>query len=435
MLVQPSTPSSLYVPKNQLWVPQQTGLIVPESVSSDATRLHASLSRRHIIPPYIQDKLEGGEDRLKKDEVFRTRRLEATEQFLRGVRKEFAPKCVRHREVYDCEGAGRKGAKLERKEGQGEVGDDQVDLAYQHAGNIFRFATYLIDKGYLPGNYCLMDQSFKIYVRYDENPHDGASFFNAFYDSRDNSFVFGHIEPDAKDAKYFRPLVLSTDVFGHETGHGIIDALNPIVYRWVPGLLNESIADCIGISFLHFLNQTTATEALSDWEIGGQILVEGALRNMLEPGQGHQNHELLGNDPQPAHVLEILDLSRGIRGNLGFGLMVLFDQLGVHIFSGLANKPFAETALMMGAKTYEEPLHIRLKALQEVGKTSPNGKPTVKPGLVQFALTEERVARELYGENWAAAVREGWATTGVLKSQIRRGFSLEALPDRLNPFG
>ena len=444
-LIVPGRPGLVGVTNGGLITPRTGGLVTPAGLhATKCSHLHAhgahshgaeTSSRQHFIPPHVQDKLDDSRSRSQQDsDRYRNQRgrLNVTEA-IRSLRGDDALEiCVEHVKVFDSKGQPDFDlAELMRESGQPPVGDHQIDLAMQHAENIFEFVKHLSRIRAIPEEFCLMSKPFEIYVRYDDDPDDENAFFNAFYDPVNNRFVFGHVAPESPDAKYFIPLVEGYDVFGHETGHGLIDQVQPLRYLGVPGLLNESVADSIGIAAAHYLSDLGAPTGRSHFDVGADILVgDYSLRNMLQPGTAYNRHEKLGDDPQPDHWAEILNLSDGVRGNLAKALMIVFDNLGVHVLSGLANKPFAEAAMLMGAKTYMEPITVRLRTLAQIGKDN--------PGLVEWAKLEVKIAEKMYGNLGRYAFQKGWSTTGVLKDPDRRWQlphqTLEGL-GRLNPVG
>lgn len=73
----------------------------------------------------------------------------------------------------------------------------------------------------------------------------------------------------------------SIDVIGHETGHGIIQALGGLEYEGEPGALNESIADNIGVCFEKYYDMKNGKN-LFDWTVGEDVYA-GGFRSFSNP--------------------------------------------------------------------------------------------------------------------------------------------------------
>ena len=163
--------------------------------------------------------------------------------------------------------------------------------------------------------------------------HYGVDYDNAFWNGE--RMVFGD-----GDGEIFTGFTGSLSVIAHELSHGVIEDEGGLVYRGQSGALNESIADVFGaLVEQHHLGQTVDE---ASWLIGEGIFtdaVEGrALRSLAAPGTAYDD-DVLGRDPQPAHM---------------DGYVVTRDDNGgVHINSGIPNHAFYRTAMALGGHAWE----------------------------------------------------------------------------------
>ena len=161
-------------------------------------------------------------------------------------------------------------------------------------------------------------------MRLDGYVHRGVRYNNAFWDGREMVFGDG-------DGRIFSDFTGSLDVIGHELTHGVTEYTANLEYHVQSGALNESMSDVFGSLVKQWVAQQTADQA--DWLIGADIFTPGmdadALRSLSRPGEAYDN-ELLGKDPQPAHMRDFVELPDTEDGDNG----------GVHINSGIPNKAF-----------------------------------------------------------------------------------------------
>jgi Zn-dependent metalloprotease len=195
----------------------------------------------------------------------------------------------------------------------------------------------------------------------------------------------------------FTGFTRSLSVIAHELGHGVIESAGGLVYAGQSGALNESIADVFGALAEQHSRGQRADEA--SWLIGEGIFtdaVEGvALRSMAAPGTAYDD-DVLGRDPQPAHMRDFVDTTS--------------DNGGVHINSGIPNRAFHLAATTLGGFAWERAGRIWYDALSGGAV-----KPTAD--FAAFArVTLDTAARE-YGEESEehAAVRSAWIGVGVME--------------------
>jgi Zn-dependent metalloprotease len=219
--------------------------------------------------------------------------------------------------------------------------------------------------------------------------HYGRDYDNAFWNGE--RIVFGD-----GDGEVFVGFTGSLTVIAHELTHGVIEYEGGLVYQGQSGALNESLADVFGaLTEQHELVQS-ADEA--SWLIGEGIFsptVEGvALRSLAAPGTAYDD-DVLGRDPQPAHMDDYVETGD--------------DNGGVHINSGIPNHAFYLTARALGGKAWERAGLIWYRTL-----TSGNVAPTAD--FEAFARATLAQAEAEYGEGSEEvdAVQAGWIGVGVL---------------------
>ncbi|MEJ7657021.1 MAG: M4 family metallopeptidase [Thermoleophilaceae bacterium] len=182
---------------------------------------------------------------------------------------------------------------------------------------------------------------------------------------------------------------------GDESRGGVIQFDGPLVYQGESGALNEHVADAFGAMVDQRHRGQTAEEA--DWLVGKEILGEGvegkALRSMKEPGPASDD-DLLGKDPQPAHMDDFVRTHD--------------DNGGVHLNSGIPNRAFYEIASKLGGHSWEHAGRIIYATL---------GNPQLRPtsDFRRFARLNHAVAKQLYGPDSreAQAVEGGWEAVGL----------------------
>jgi Zn-dependent metalloprotease len=148
-------------------------------------------------------------------------------------------------------------ATLERVEGQGPVGDADVDNAHDYAGDTydFYFNAYgrdSVDNAGFP---------LRSYTHYRNN------YQNAFWDGTRMTYGDGF------------PV---DDVTAHEITHGVTENTSNLIYSKQSGALNESVSDIFGES-IDQLNGKGDDSAAVKWLIGEEIPSLGAIRDMSNP--------------------------------------------------------------------------------------------------------------------------------------------------------
>lgn len=219
--------------------------------------------------------------------------------------------------------------------------------------------------------------------------HYGRDYDNAFWNGE--RMVFGD-----GDGEVFVGFTGSLSVIAHELTHGVTEFEGGLVYQGQSGALNESLSDVFGaLTEQHRLAQTTAT---ASWLIGEGIFTDAvqgeALRSLKAPGTAYDD-DVLGKDPQPAHMDDYVHTSD--------------DNGGVHINSGIPNHAFYLAAEQLGGNAWERAGLVWYRTLT-AGTLAPTSD------FRAFALATITTAEAEYGEESEEvdAVRTGWTGVGVL---------------------
>ncbi|QKJ19949.1 M4 family metallopeptidase [Microbacterium hominis] len=266
-----------------------------------------------------------------------------------------------------------------RTEDDPASGDEATDEAFDGLGATFEFLWDAFARNGIDG----------LGGRLLATVHYGLDYDNAFWNGE--RMVFGD-----GDGEVFTGFTNSLSVIAHELAHGVIEDEGGLVYRGQSGALNESIADVFGaLAEQHHRSDTAQT---ATWLIGEGIFtdaVEGAaLRSLAAPGTAYDD-DVLGRDPQPAHMRDFV--------------VTRDDNGGVHINSGIPNKAFHLVATALGGFAWERAGLIWYRALT-AGTLSPLAD------FATFARSTLAAAAAEYGEDSeeVAAVRAAWTGVGVI---------------------
>lgn len=340
-----------------------------------------------IIPPIVFDQIarRGTDDQrrwaldtLSTDHSLRMARVQNSGRGRGGAEALGAGTGQPQRTIRDAQQAENLSGPIVRQEGQAAIGDAAVDEAYDGLGATFRFFCEVFDRDSID------DEGKPL----DATVHYGLNYDNAFWDGQ--RMVFGD-----GDGSLFTRFTRSLDVIGHELAHGVTEDEAGLVYLNQSGALNESMSDVMGSLVKQHHLQQKADDA--DWLIGAELLgpdVQGtALRSMKAPGTAYDD-DVLGKDPQPAHMDDFVHTDR--------------DQGGVHINSGIPNHAFYLAATALGGYAWEGAGRIWYEALRD-----PRLRPNAR--FSTFARTTLRVAKRLHGDrsDEAGAVAEGWRAVGI----------------------
>ena len=339
-----------------------------------------------IVPPHILRKLIDSKDRKLREIALNT--LLASTQ-IRAQRDilSLLPNALgageKRRTIFDAknmEPDPPQGVRV-RGENDSPVGDSAVNEAFDGLGTTYDFYKQVLSRNSIDGNG----------MRLDAIVHYGDSFNNAFWNGQ--VMVFGDGDEDL-----FTSFTKSLDVIAHELTHGVTENTAGLVYHKQPGALNESMSDVFGSLVKQWLLKQDAASA--DWLIGADVFTPGlegdALRSLKAPGTAYDS-EMIGKDPQPAHMDDFQNLP-----DTRFG-----DNGGVHINSGIPNHAFYLTAVAIGGNAWDAAGHIWYETLSK--NTGPDAK------FQDFADATVGVGGRLYGPGSPeqVAVREAWREVGI----------------------
>ncbi len=165
-----------------------------------------------------------------------------------------------------------------------------------------------------PGNMLSVDGVTRLITA---RVHYGNAFNNAIWNGRMINYGDG-------DGVLFSPLV-TLDIVGHESTHGINQFEARLFNFGEPGALNESWADVFG----SLLERSVRGETAGTWRIGEQCFTPGngeadAIRHLDDPHLASDGGFTADDDPD--HYSE--------------RFIGLADNAGVHINAGIPNKAF-----------------------------------------------------------------------------------------------
>ncbi|MFE0644589.1 M4 family metallopeptidase [Streptomyces sp. NPDC058877] len=337
-----------------------------------------------IVPPHLLEHLAHSTDPTVATAARRTLVADAAARAFRvlplpGAVPTPAPgdAATPHRSIHDClRGTALPGEKV-RGEGAEPVADATVNRAYAGLGATFdlflnAFGHDSIDGAGLP---------------LIASVHYGEDYGNAFWNGE--QMVFGD-----GDGEIFLDFTLPVDVIGHELAHGFTQYTAGLEYFSQSGALNESVSDVFGSLVKQYARGHSAEQA--DWLIGEGLFhpsVEGrALRSMRAPGTAYDD-DVLGKDPQPAHMDDYVRTGR--------------DNGGVHINSGIPNHAFYLAATELGGNAWERAGQIWYDVMT-------GGSLTPETRFSEFARATVAAARARYGDGAEIqAVLKAWAAVGV----------------------
>lgn len=199
-----------------------------------------------------------------------------------------------------------KTRRIDRTEGQGRTGSDEVDSAFDLLGEIYDyfFERHAWDSWNGAG----------VRLKADVNDSSVATG-NAYFSSAFGGFKFA-------------PRMIHRDVTAHEFAHGVVDATAKLAYRYESGALNESFADVFGVL------------VDGDYLIGETIPAD--IRRGYGPDAGGGTRRALRNvdDPAEMNQPDHTSVFRALCANEDLG--------GVHVNSGIPNKAFAVVSRELG---------------------------------------------------------------------------------------
>ncbi|MFD4372071.1 M4 family metallopeptidase [Streptomyces sp. NPDC058486] len=337
-----------------------------------------------IVPPHLLEHLAASENPAVAAAARRTLIADASARTARVLpRPAAAPAgtpaepAAPRRTVYDAQRRTELPGVKVRDEGEEATADATVNRAYAGLGATFALFRDAFGRDSMDG----AGLPLLATVHYDEK------YGNAFWNGE--QMVFGD-----GDDEIFLDFTLPVDVIAHELAHGFTQYTANLEYFSQSGALNESVSDVFGaLVKQHALGQSVEQ---ADWLIGEGLFhpdVEGtALRSMKAPGTAYDD-DVLGKDPQPAHMDDYVRTGR--------------DNGGVHINSGIPNHAFYLVATELGGNSWERAGRIWYDVMTG-GTLAPETRFT------EFAAATVAAARARYGDAAEIqAVMKAWAAVGV----------------------
>ncbi len=161
--------------------------------------------------------------------------------------------------------AGLPGTGPVRTEGQAATGINEVDYAYDYAGDTYDY--YYTTHGRDGINGSGMDMIFTVRYCYPTSYGETCPLTNAFWNGEQMVFGDGYASAD--------------DVVGHELTHGVTDYESNLYYYMQSGALSEHLSDAWG-EFVD-LSNVGGTDTSSVRWLMGEDLSGGAIRSMSNP--------------------------------------------------------------------------------------------------------------------------------------------------------
>jgi bacillolysin len=191
-------------------------------------------------------------------------------------------------------------AASDRSENNGPTGDSDLDAAFDHAGDTYRFYADNF------GRDSLNDAGMTLFSTVHHCPSaQNCPFNNAFWNG--SQMVYGDGWPQGDDA------------VGHELTHGVTDFSAHLFYYYQSGAINESMSDVFG-ELIDLGNGTGDDSAAARWQVFEDVPT-GPFRDMQDPGSVDQ-----AGLPSPDRMTS------------GDYFAAEWDQGGVHFNSGVNNK-------------------------------------------------------------------------------------------------
>ena len=333
------------------------------------------------IPPYILEHIAKNGTKIDQDAALNT--ISISEQ-IRGRRETLsyifsllAVSGKKERMIFDARHQRFLPGQLIMSEGQRKAPNIFAREAYQYSGATYDFYKQIFDRNSIDDQDMRLDST----VRY------GYKYSNAFWYG--SQMVYGD-----GDGRIFRRFTRALDIVAHELTHGVTDFEASLVYRDLPGALNEHMSDVFGSLVKQHYKKQKVDKA--DWLIGKGIFTSkingDAIRSMKAPGTAY-NDPLIGKDPQPSHMKDYKKISE--------------DNGGVHIYSGIANHAFYLAAMDIGGYAWEKTGKVWYVTLRDKLRPNSDFKDAAKKTF--------DVAGDLFGINSTEqiAIKRAWNDVGV----------------------
>jgi Zn-dependent metalloprotease len=331
-----------------------------------------------IVPPYLLENIARNGSAEQRDRATRSLALDLLHRSARvsGSTATAPPADAGpDRTVSTADNTVTLPGRVVRVEGAPATGDAATDEAYDGVGATYDLYVSAYDR------HSVDDAGLPL----PATVHYGTGYDNAFWDGE--RMVFGD-----GDGELFIRFTVAVDVIGHELTHAVTEATAGLAYSGQSGALNESVSDVFGS--LVKQQQLGQDAADADWLIGAGLFtpaVQGvALRSMRAPGTAYDD-DVLGRDPQPAHMRDYVDTTD--------------DNGGVHINSGIPNHAFYLAATAIGGHAWEVAGQVWYDTL--VGGLASSSD------FATFAAATVQAAAARFGTDEVQAVQTAWDAVGV----------------------
>ncbi len=282
------------------------------------------------------------------------------------------------REISDAQSGSEVPGQIVRSEGDPAVEDPAVNEAYDGLGTTWRLFHDVFGRDSLDGAGLPLLATVHYQQDWDNAQWDGTRM------------LFGD-----GDGTVFNRFTLALDVIAHELTHGVTQYTANLTYSGQSGALNESVSDVFGALAKQFAAEQSAEAA--DWLIGAGLFTDqvqgAALRSMKEPGTAYDD-DVLGKDPQPAHMDDFVSTAE--------------DNGGVHLNSGIPNRAFYLAATKIGGNSWEGAGPVWYDVLT-------GDQVTTEIDFAGFAALTVAAAGARFGDDSAQqrAVADAWTEVGV----------------------
>lgn len=178
--------------------------------------------------------------------------------------------------------------------------------AHYHARVVFDFSNDVLKRHSIDDKGMKLISVVNVYSS-NENQLPAPEWGNAVW--WQNKMWFGQ-QGGVSFAKYL-------DIIAHEMTHGVTATSSNLIYRDVPGALNESYSDIFGVIVANWYPAAPQPLSLWNWEIGAGLGRGGnPIRDFANPARTGQPDHWRQYRPLPAN----------------------YDAGGVHVYSGIHNK-------------------------------------------------------------------------------------------------
>lgn len=219
---------------------------------------------------------------------------------------------------------------LVRLEEQDPTGDPAVDECHYHHGLVRQFLKECLGRDSFDGAGGDLHGSV----------HVEEGFDNAFWNSAQMAYGDGLI---------FQRFTKSLDVAAHEIAHGITERTSNLTYWSMPGALNESFSDVVGVACKQWAGKQTSKDG--NWLIGDDLVTDKFPGKAI---RSFKDEKAYSSDSQPKHMKKYS--------------WTFEDNQGVHINSGIPNHMFYQFCLNCSelgiTESYKEPVRLWYRAYQ-----------------------------------------------------------------------